>query len=497
VLRHIWALGMDSSRVGALLQTLSDSIGPRLTGTPQMKAANDWAVATYAKWGIPARNEQVGTWRGWRRGTTHVDLVQPRVRALEGTLLAWSAGTKGRDVTAPVVVLPAVADSAEFVRWLPQARGKFVLVSFPQPTCRPDENLQRWATDSSLARFRRQRTADTAAWNARVRATGYSLSLGTGTLGRRLEQAGAAGVVASRWSEGWGVNKVFFARTELAPSLDLSCEDYGLLFRLATKRQSPRLRVRAEGTLGPEVPVWNTIAEIRGSEKPDEYVVLSAHFDSWDAGSGTTDNGTGTVTMMEAVRLLTKVYPKPKRTIVVGHWSGEEQGLNGSRSFAADHPEIVRGLQALFNQDNGTGRIVNISGSGLTSAEAPLRAWLGRLPATLTAELHYDFPGMPGGGGSDFASFLCYGAPAFSLGSLSWDYGRYTWHTNRDTYDKVVPDELKANATMVAMLTYLASESPTTVGRERRAMPVDERTGQQTVWPACTQPARTVGQSTR
>jgi len=491
VLRHIWALGMDSSRVGALLQTLSDSIGPRLTGTPQMKAANDWAVATYTKWGIPARNEQVGTWRGWRRGTTHLDLVQPRVRTLEGTVLAWSAGTKGRDVTAPVVILPQVADSDAFVRWLPQAKGKFVLVSFPQPTCRPDDNLEKWSTAPSLARFRAQRVRDTASWNARVRATGYGLSLGTGTLGRRLEQAGAAGVVASRWSDGWGVNKVFFARTELAPSLDVSCEDYGLLFRLAENGQGPVLRVRSDAEITADVPTYNSVAEIKGSERPNEYVLLSAHFDSWDAGSGTTDNGTGTAVMMEAMRILHAAYPRPKRTILVGHWISEEEGLNGSRAFSEDHPEVVRGLQALFNQDNGTGRIVNVSASGLVGAGDAWGRWASRLPSEISQYLNFSFPGAPSAGGSDNASFICYGAPAFGLGSLSWDYGTYTWHTNRDTYDKIWLDDVKNNATLVAMLAYLASEDPSTVARDRRVMAAGQ------TWPACVKAVRKWSDFTR
>ena len=107
-------------------------------------------------------------------------------------------------------------------------------------------------------------------------------------------------------------------------------------------------------------PTFNTIGEIKGTEKPDEYVILSAHFDSWDGGTGATDNGTGTITMMEAIRILKKIYPNPKRTILIGNWGSEEQGLNGSRAFVEDHPEIIKNIQAVFNQDNGTGRVVNI-----------------------------------------------------------------------------------------------------------------------------------------
>jgi hypothetical protein len=120
VVRRLYALGMDSSRAAAFLQVLTDSIGPRLTGTPGLQRGHDWLVRTYSALGVPARNERVGTWKGWRRGATHVDLVAPRVRTLEGTMLAWSPGTGGRDVTAPVVLLPEAADSAAFAAWLPR-----------------------------------------------------------------------------------------------------------------------------------------------------------------------------------------------------------------------------------------------------------------------------------------------------------------------------------------------------------------------------------------
>ena len=510
VVRQIWTEGMDNSQAYKLTQVLSDSIGPRLTGSPGIKRGNDWLVATYKSWGVDARNEQYGKWKGWRRGTTHVDLMTPRVRTLEGTLLAWSAGTGGKDVTATTVILPEVRDSAALVAWLPQAKGKFVLVSVAQPTCRPDDNWRQFGDSASFARMRAARDSVTRAWTARIAATGYGVGLGTGTLGKRLQDAGVAGVIASRWSNGWGVNKVFDSRTDKVPSVDLSCEDYGLVYRLTENNQGPTLRVRADAEFLGDVPVFNTIATIKGSQKPDEYVMLSAHFDSWDAGSGTTDNGTGTITMLEALRILKKVYPNPKRTIVVGHWSGEEQGLNGSRAFAADHPEIVKGLQALFNQDNGTGRIVNFSGSGFTTASGNLARWMANIPAEMARNITLSFPGAPAGGGSDNASFVCYGAPAFGLGATSWDYGTYTWHTNRDTFDKIVLDDLKNNATLTAMLVYLASEDPETLSRDRRVFDQgpDRRPGPgfgggggggggPQTWPACTEPLRDYSQYRR
>jgi hypothetical protein len=499
VLRRIWTLGMDSSRTWSLAQPLLDSIGPRLTGTPQQKSGNDWLVKTYRSWGIDARNETYGTWRGWRRGITHVDLVAPRVRTLEGTMLAWSPGTKGT-VSAPAIVLPDVADAAAFARWLPNVKGRYVLVSMAQPTCRPDTTWAAAATADSYARMREERAKAAAAWTQRVlRTAGPSDStaaLATRNLPARLEKAGAAGVITNLWSQGWGVDKIFNARTTTIPTLDLSCEDYGLVFRLAERGQSPVLRVEAESQALGEVPVYNTIATIPGSEKPNEYVMLSAHFDSWDGASGATDNGTGTVTMLEAMRILKQVYPRPKRTIVVGHWSGEEQGLVGSRAFAADHPEIVKGLQALFNQDNGTGRIVNISPSGLVNAGGLYANWLARIPSEISRQFTISFPGSPAGGGSDNASFICYGAPSFGLGSTSFDYGVYTWHTNRDTFDKIVWDDLKSNATLVAMLVYLASEDPQSVPREQRIMPAGAN-GQPQEWPACQVPPRKSSDWTR
>jgi hypothetical protein len=198
-------------------------------------------------------------------------------------------------------------------------------------------------------------------------------------LARRLEDAGALGAITSTWTGGWGVTRIFQAQTQKVPTVELSCEDYGLVYRLTERNQGPLLRITAESEALGEVPVFNVIAEIKGSEKPDEYVMLSAHFDSWDGGSGSTDNGTGTITMLEAMRILRAAYPQPKRTIVVGHWNSEENGLVGSRAFAEDHPEIVKGLQALFNQDNGTGRIANVGATGLVRAGAHLADWFSRL----------------------------------------------------------------------------------------------------------------------
>jgi carboxypeptidase Q len=487
VIRRIWAEGMEKSQLYPMAQALLDSIGPRLTGSQEQQRAIDWASAVYRSWGIPVRAEQYGTWKAWRRGTLHVDLIAPRVHSLEGKMFTWSVGTDG-PVQGAAIVSPAVANAAEFEAWLPQVRGKFLLFGPPEPTCRPDANWKEFATPESFERMQKERAAVRDPWYSGKRTPGLSGD----ELFRRVESAGVVGIVGPlrdpRWPLGWGTSRIGTASGRL-PAVGLSCEDYGLVFRLAERNQSPVLRVNATAQFLGEVPVFNVIAELRGREKPNEYVVLSAHFDSWDAASGATDNGSGTLMMMEAMRILKAVYPNPKRTILAAHWSGEEQRLNGSRAFAADHPEVVTGLQALFNQDNGTGRVVSISMEGFAGAGAFFRRWLSQIPDEITRHISLADPGAPSLW-SDHASFICHGAPAFSMNGQAWDYETYTWHTNRDTFDKLVFDDLKNNATLVAMLAYLASEDAQRVSREPRVTPTDPRTGQSTPWPACERPAR-------
>ena len=199
--------------------------------------------------------------------------------------------------------------------------------------------------------------------------------------------------------------------------------------------------------------------------------------------------------MMEAMRLLKKYYPNPKRTILVGHWGSEEQGLNGSRAFVEDHPEIVENVQALFNQDNGTGRVVNISGAGFLHAYDYLSRWLYAVPDHITEHIETNFPGNPSGGGSDNASFVAAGAPAFNLSALNWSYWNYTWHTNRDTYDKIIFDDVRNNAILTAILTYMASEDDAKTSREKIVLPMNSRTGEQRTWPEPRSPERDGGKN--
>jgi hypothetical protein len=495
VIKRIYQEGMQNSQASRLAQVLMDSIGPRLTGSPANRAANDWLVKTYGSWGITARNEKYGTWRDWTRGQSRVELTQPRVRTLEATQLAWSPATPAGGLTGEVVNLPvygAALDSAGFARWLGTIRGKFVLMSFPQPTCRPDASWQQWATPATFQSMQAERDTAMREWRQRLVAMGVNAR----ALASQLDAAGVAGVLTNTWSRGWGVDKIFSARTSRAPSFDVSCEDYSLLARLAQNNQHPVVHAVAESKLAPqESPVYNTIAEVRGSTKPDEYVMLSAHLDSWDGASGATDNGTGTIIMLEAMRILRTAYPQPKRTILAGHWSGEEEGDIGSAAYAADHPEVLKGLQVLLNQDNGTGNIDRVVTVGFMDAPEHFAKWMSKMPEDVWRGVTLEFPGYAHNESTDSDAFACRDAPGFFLNSADWDYNDYTWHTNRDTYDKIAFDVIKRNATLIAMLAYEASEDPSRLGRERRVPAIAEETGREIPAPRCGNPPRSYKES--
>ena len=275
------------------------------------------------------------------------------------------------------------------------------------------------------------------------------------------------------------------------------------MYRLAENGQQPVLRVDARARFLGEVPVFNTIAEIPGSDQPEEYVILGGHYDSWDGASGTLDNGTGAVVIMEAMRILKSAVPNPRRTIIGALWNGEEQGLNGSRAFVEDHPEILESTHTVFNADHGTGPITFIPMQGFTAAAGYFGDWLALLPNELAHQVTLEIPGTPESGGTDHASFVCAGVPAFSfhvgagrsddlpMGSNRWDTSIYTWHTNRDTFDKIIFEDLRDDAVMTAILVYLASEDSERMPRDQRVLPPGAE------WPDCRSPARSSAGSNR
>ncbi|MCZ2101636.1 MAG: M20/M25/M40 family metallo-hydrolase [Chitinophagales bacterium] len=470
---------MNHSQLEDMAFELLDVIGPRLVGSSAMEQANDWTIQKFNTWGIAAEKQQFGQWDAWDRGITEAVMTYPRIKTLEAIQLAWCPSTP-KPVEAEVVTLPEIKDKEAFEAWLKTIKGKMVLIDQYQRWGRGDYQIKEFATPEAYEKIKEQRVRDTDAYNELIKNTGYTKK----ELPEILEKAGAVGIISSYWTGIQGANRIFGTTTQTIPTIDLAMEDYGMLFRLATKGKKPRIKVNTQSTKQGKRKSFNTIATIPGKEKPNEYVVLSAHLDSWDGGQGATDNGTGVLTMMEAARILKKYYLNNKRTIIIGLWGSEEQGLNGSRGFVMDNPQITKNIQVAFNQDNGTGRIANVAGQGFLHAYDYIGRWLEALPSEQRRHIETSFPGMPSGGGSDNASFTAAGVPGISLSSLNWGYFGYTWHTQRDTYDKIMFDEVINNVIVTTVMAYMASEEPEMVSREKRVLP------EGSTWPEMREPKR-------
>ena len=477
VIRAMWEQGIEQSQTRELAHQFIDVIGPRLTGTQALIDGQDWLMDTYEAWGVEVSKEQIGSWTGWEPGIFHVDMVEPRVATLEAELLAWSHGTDGV-VNAPVILPPSLDE--DIALWWQKAEGAFLLASAPEVMCRASQELEanaRPETVEALNAERDQLRRDWGQRGARIREYVDSLT--------NRNPNHFAGILTSRWSGGWGVNKVFSASGDPVVQFDMGCEDYGLLVRLTESGHTPVLRVEAEAEFTGDVPLFNVIGRIPGTELPDEYVLLGAHADSWHAGTGATDNGTGTITMLEAMRIIKETYPNPRRTIIVGHWSSEEQGLIGSGAFREDHPEVMEGMQAAFNQDNGTWKFEILEGQGFLASAVHLPKWMAAVPTEISKGIDVQVPGEQNNAGSDHSSFICAEVPSFRFQSPYDEYRQYTWHTNRDTYDKIVFDDLAQNATLAAMIAYMASEDPVRFDRTLANLPADPRTGQPRAWRTC------------
>ncbi|WP_118976800.1 M28 family peptidase [Taibaiella koreensis] len=479
IIKNIQNEAANHSQMEMLAQQLMDDIGPRLIGSPQLLKANDWLLKTYKSWGIDAHNEKYGTWPGWERGQTNIVMTAPRTDQLDGIQLAWSPETpKGKPVEGDVILLPMLKDSMALQAWLPMAKGKIVLIAQQQVSGRPESSWKEYALEADYKHYLEQKEKALNAWSDGLKAMGTN----TNKIQTQLEAAGAAALVSSYWTGGWSSNRIFGTKTKKIPHVDVRMEDYQMLCRFVQRGITPRLQIATTSKhLGP-MPAQNTLAEIKSKVNPEQYVMLSAHFDSWDGGTGATDNGTGSILMMEVMRILKKYYPNPKRSIIVGHWGSEEQGLNGSKAFAADHKDFLPKISVLFNQDNGTGRISKLSGLGFLDAYDYFRRWFGYLPEENRKAIETTFPGDPGGrGGSDYAAFIPYDVPAFFLLSNNWDYGMYTWHTTLDTYDKIVWEEMRRNAVTMATLVYLACEEPEVFSRRKAELPLEK--GERMKWP--------------
>lgn len=443
---------MTRSELMRNLQYLSDVIGPRLSGSAAMRRANEWTAERFRSYGLAVRLEPYPFGVTWERGSTSLRLLAPFTRGITAYSWAWTEGTGGKTLTGPVLATDLSTPESLAV-YRGKVRGTWVLTRAPYPMWNPD-GPPMTAQDSLRLReqikFRASPFADTSAAAVAARRQ-FQIDLpyvlkSAGALGTLIDGAKEHGLMTMSGSPN---------RLSPLPSLVISHEDYALLDRLIAAGMTPRLEARVENRLGRDpVQQWNTVAEIRGSERPGQAVILGAHLDSWDLGTGTTDNGTGSMVVLEAARVLAQSGLKPKRTIRFILFSGEEQGLLGSRAYAASHAKEADGIQAVLVLDNGTGAITGQALQGRKHLEGLWRQLLAPV-ASLDADSVRDASKS----GTDHLSFLPYGVPGFNFDQLSRGYN-HTHHSQTDTYDKAVPGDLKQAAAVMAVTAYELANLP-------------------------------------
>jgi carboxypeptidase Q len=434
---------MDHSEVMANLEHLTDIIGPRLSGSPAMRKANDWTLERFQAYGLETTLESYRFGVTWQRGPAAMRILSPFERAITAHSWAWTAGTGGKPVTGKVVATDLTTpDSLAVYRG--KVRGAWVLPRSGFPLWNPD-GPPMTAADSGhiqeLMRLRQQATADTSAAAVLARRQ-FALDLpytlkAAGALGTLVDGAKEHALMTMSGSPN---------RVSPLPNLVVSHEDYTLLERLTHAGVTPRIEVTVQNTFGKEpVQQWNTIADLRGTDRPGQVVILGAHLDSWDLGTGATDNGTGAMVVLEAARVIAQSGVKPKRTIRFILFSGEEEGLIGSRAYAAAHAAEADSIQAVLVLDNGTGAITGQALQGRDDLEhlwAELLAPVARLGADSIRSAFKT--------GTDHLSFLPYGVPGFNFDQISRGYN-HTHHSESDTFDKTVEGDLKQAAAVMAV----------------------------------------------
>jgi hypothetical protein len=445
--RAIAARGGDSSRVADDLRHLTDVIGPRLTGSESSARAAAWGAARFRALGADSVWTEPWTLaRAWTRGPVAVRLVAPHVRALEGASVGWSPGTDG-PVAGDVLFVDARSEGELGERFGARLRGAWVMLRAPLPMPPADGAPLTAADSAALVARRREVLAPSRSDEERAFVAARP---------RLLAAMGAAGILHSGDKEG-GLLTMYGSPLVDAPlpQLVLPHESFAMLHRLLAAGERPRLEARIDNAFsaGP-VAERNVLAELRGRERPDEVVLVAAHLDSWDLGTGASDDGAGVVAVLEAARILKESGARPRRTIRFALFGGEEQGLLGSRAYAASHRAELGRWQGVVVLDNGTGRITGMTVQGRDDLVPLWRALfepIGALgPFAVKAGRK---------GGTDHLAFTPFGVPGFNYDQLPRGYDR-TYHSGIDTFDHAFPGDLAQAAAVMAATAYQLADAP-------------------------------------
>jgi hypothetical protein len=466
----------DNSHLMKTLQVLTDVYGPRLTGSPNLKGASDWVVKETTAWGL--KNARLEPWEfghpGWLNERLSVHVVAPVKDALVAEALAWTPGTNG-PVTAQVTTLelPERPTKERLARFLDEQRakvkGKVVMVNAPQAvpvTIDPpakrredaDVRAQFSGAGAPAGPFGPPQPPPPPADKDILTPNQVNEQLDP-----FLVDAGAAARVNDAGCD-HGQIRAFNNRTfdiaKAVATVVMRNEDYGRLWRLMATGRAVELELNIVNRTYPEGSTqYNVVAEIPGTDKAAEVVMLGGHLDSWHSATGATDNAIGCATMLEAIRILNAIGVKPRRTIRVALWSGEEQGLLGSQAYVKEHfgtfespkPEYAN-LAGYFNIDSGTGRARGMTVFGPPEAAQILREATkpfednGFFGATATTSRRR--------GGSDHTSFNEVGLPGIGVQQDPIEYQTHSWHTNLDTYERVIEDDARQSAMVIAAAVY-------------------------------------------
>lgn len=471
-------LAREQSEVMTTLHMLTDVHGPRLTGSPSYEAAARWAAEQLTAWGL--KNARLEPWDfghpGWTNERASMSLVSPVADTLTGEVVAWTPGTDGTVRAAAVQITPPERPTADDLSAYldgvkAQVKGRIVLVgkgtpvpvAFTAPAKRRDDNELRGQYDP----VNPTPPAGPPQAAAAEGPQGGPARLSANEVNERIDAflvAAGALVRVNDAGREHGQVRAFNNRTfdvsKAVPSVVIRNEDFGRVTRLLAGGRTVELEFTIVNRVHPEgKTTYNVVAEIPGTDKADEVVMLGGHLDSWHSATGATDNAIGCAVMMEAVRLLQVSGAKPRRTIRIALWSAEEQGLLGSKAYVAQHfgtfeapkPGYEK-LAGYFNIDSGTGRARGMGVFGPTAAADVLRAALapfedlGVMGAIATKSRRL--------GGTDSTSFNAAGLPGIGVSQDPIEYFTHTWHTNLDTYERVIPEDAMKSATVIAAAVY-------------------------------------------